>query len=319
MPGHPLLILIISLAVLILGGRYLIRLLEHVTRALGISEYAAAFFFLAIGTSLPELFVAISSSLQGSADLVIATGLGSNVINMSLILGLAAIISLGISTSGLRLRRDLLFGGLTTCLPILFLLNGVISRLEGAILLLAFVGYAVKVYRQRPTRRAAVAPHSLGRGLASAAGILILLGVILLAAHSTVESSVQLAKLIHLSPFLIGIFLLALGTSLPELGTTLQAAFLRKPTMAFGNILGSNIADSALIIGVASVIRPLETELTVPMYMTAVFVVGLLILLGFFAATRQRISISEGLLLLGCFFLFGFSLFLVGPPLAGTY
>ncbi|MEX0650260.1 MAG: sodium:calcium antiporter [Candidatus Andersenbacteria bacterium] len=302
-----------SLAVLVITSRYAIRLLTNVTTALGISEFTVAFIILAVATSVPELSLSILSALDNAGELVLATALGSNVINMTLIIGTAAIVSLGISTSGLKLGRDLLFGGVTTTMPILFLINGVISRLEGGILITAFCIYMLLLYRDQQAFSTKRTPRHILKGAGSLLLAILLLGVIVYAADRTVGSSVELARILGLPTFLIGIFLLALGTSLPEFTTTVQSALLRKPTMALGNILGSNVTDSALIIGIASVIRPIHVPINPSLLTTVLFILLSLILLGYFATTRKKISMSEGLVLLLVFIMFIITTLLVAP------
>lgn len=314
MIGGLFITLTLALAALVLCGRFLIRLLSNVTTAFGLSEFSVAFIFLAVATSLPELFVAIASAQQHAGDIVIAVALGSNVVNMTLIIGAAALLSAGIPTTGLNLRRDIFIGSGITLLPILFLLNGIISRFEGVLLLLAFSYYMYLLYRDRNTFNGAAAPRRILRGVASIFGILLLVGVLLVASNATVDSSVQLATAVGIPTFLIGLFLLAIGTSLPELTTTFSSALQRRPAMALGGILGSNVADSALIIGIASLVRPLEVTVNLPLVTTAAFVVIALVILGDFAFTRQRISIAEGLWLLFAFAMFTGTMLIVSVP-----
>lgn len=305
----------LALTALVVSGRWLIHILMMVTKVLGIPEFSVGFILLAVSTSLPEIFVGISSARQEAAALVMATALGSNLVNMTFIVGLAALLSLGVSTKGLRLRRDLLWGGGVTLMPVLFLANGRISRLEGILLLLGFCAYIWRAYQERQKKERRQTTHiRVGRGLGALVLMLGLVALLLVAADLTVSSATSLATRLHIPPFLVGVFILAFGTSLPELVTTLNAALLRRPQLALGNILGSNVADSGLVIGIAALVRPLQTPLTLDLIVTAGFVVLSLILLGWFVHTRQRLSMGEGLGLIVLFLVFGFILFLVSAP-----
>lgn len=304
--------LLVALVILIASGRWLVRAVVAAARAFGLSQASMAILLLAVSTSLPELFVSVASAWRGAGDMVIATALGSNVVNMTLIVGLASVLSFGISTQGLNVRRDFIFGGLITILPLIFLLNGVISRLEGGVLLAAFLLYMRRVlveHRGVPFN----GQHwpRLGHGLRQALVALALVGVLIVAAEVTVRAATLLAEQVGLPLFLIGIFVLAFGTSLPELTTTVQAALARRPGLALGNILGSNVADSALIIGLAAVVRPLRVPLDFSIVTTSGFVVLALLLLGWSSYTRRRLTFSEGLLLIGAFVVFGGLLFLL--------
>lgn len=301
--------LLLALTALIFTGRQLVKSLLIVTRSFGIPEFSVGFVLLAVSTSLPELFVGIASARQEAANLVLATALGSNIVNMTFIVGLAAILSLGIKTAGVNIRRDLILGGAITMLPILFLSNGAITRFEGILLIVAFCFYIWRIYRDRQVNEKQSFPGNIGKGLRALAVIGLLIIVLLVAAEVTVRTATSLAEQLHLPTFLIGLFVLAFGTSLPELVTTLNAALLRRPQLALGNILGSNVADSGLVVGVAALARPLVTKLSPDLIITAIFVLLSLLIIGWFAFTRRRLSMLEGVGLLLVFVVFGVLLF----------
>lgn len=309
MPWVELLWLAVALVALVASGRWLVHWLLIVTRAFGIPEFSVGFVLLAVSTSLPEIFVGIASARQGAASLVLATALGSNIVNMTFIVGLAAIVSLGIATAGLNVRRDLLLGGAITMLPILFLLDGMITRPEGGLLLAAFGVYVWRVYRQRRLTEARPVPGNPLKGLRALLAVAGLVVGLLVAAEVTVRMATSLAEQLQLPTFLIGLFVLAFGTSLPELVTTLNAALMRRPGLALGNILGSNVADSGVVVGLAALARPLEVALTPDLVVTGVFVLLSLLIIGWFAHTRRRLSVFEGLGLVGVFVIFSLLLF----------
>ncbi len=307
--------LLLSLIALIISGRSLIKWLTKFTRAFGIPEFSVGFVLLAVSTSLPEIFVAISSARQQAASLVLATALGSNIVNMTFIVGMAAIVSIKIATSGINMRRDLILGGVITILPLVFMTGGSISRLEGLLLIAAFCVYVRQIYRDRKsTHPGNGQPRHYRQGLAALVVISLLVAILLISAEVTVQSATAIAQNLGLPSFLIGLFVLAFGTSLPELITTLSAALQRRPGLALGNILGSNVADSGLVIGLAALTHPLITPLTAEILVTAVFVLLSLFTLGWFARTRRSLSLAEGLGLLFLFMLFGWLLFIVTAP-----
>lgn len=302
---------VIALTILMISGRLIVRTLTKLAQKLGISEYALAFVLLAIATSIPELFVGVSSARQGAGDLVLALALGSNIINMTLIVGAAAVVSVGISTTGLNLKRDVLLGGSITFMPLVLLLDGVISRWDGLFLLTLFLCYVTLLYRDNSSRRA-VAERQRNAG-SIMVGVLMILGlvaVLVFASEVTVNSVVVMAEAMNVPSFIIGVFVLAFGTSLSELTTTLHAALLKRPGLAIGAILGSNVADSGLIVGVSSLARSLHISLSYSLLVTGVYVVIVTGLMALFTITRGRISVREGFLLLALFVGFIFLLFL---------
>lgn len=311
MPVTELGLLALALAALLLSGRWLVRAVLAFTQAFGIPEFSIGFILLAVSTSLPEIFIGASSAYHEAAPLVIATALGSNIVNMTFIVGLAAIVSFGISTAGLNVRRDLLLGGTITMLPILFMADGSISRLEGVLLLLAFCFYVWLLYRDRHRQTGnGNLPGNVFAGFRALAAIAVLVVVLLVAAETTVRAATSLAEQFGLPQFLLGLFVLAFGTSLPELVTTVNAAWMRRPGLALGNILGSNVADSGVVVGLAALVRPLVTPFTPDFLVTAVFVLLSLLILWWFARTRARLSATEGLGLILVFVVFGLLLFI---------
>ena len=299
-----LLTLLASVLLLAISGRYAIRFLTNVADAFGISEFTVAFIILAIATSMPELFIAISSSLHSNSDLILATVLGSNIANVTLIIGLTALLSGGISTSQLNLRRHILIGVGITILPLVFLLNGVISRFEGVLLLLVFAWYVIRLLRDRSSFGKERRKRQLSYGFLSIGLALLMISILVFASEKTVSSSVELAALVGIPAFLIGLFVLSVGSSLPEFITTFQANKNGQAGLVLGNIIGSNIANSSLVIGVAAVIAPINTGLHASLAVTMFFVVASMLLLGYLATKRSDLSIFDGMKLILVFGIF---------------
>lgn len=300
---------VIALAILVMCGRLIVRTLTSLAQKLGVSEYILAFILLAVATSIPELFVGVSSARQGAGDLVLALALGSNIINMTLIVGAAAVVSMGISTTGLNLKRDVLLGGGITFMPLLLLLDGVISRWDGLFLLTLFLFYITLLYKDHGSRRAVEkGQRNTGSIMVGVLMVLGLVAVLVYASEVTVSSVVAMAEAMNVPSFIIGIFVLAFGTSLTELTTTLNAALLKRPGLAIGAILGGNVADSGLIVGVSSLARSLHINLDYSLLITGIYVVIVTGLMALFTITRGRISTREGFLLLALFVGFVFLL-----------
>jgi cation:H+ antiporter len=308
-------VFVVALAVLVISGRLLIRYLTRAAAAFNVSEFTLAFVLLALGTSLPELFVGLISARQGAGDLVLAMALGSNVINATLIIGLAAFLSVGISTATLNLRRDVILSAAIVMLPLLFLLTGgVISTVEAAILIGVFLYYIFLLYRDSKRQTEPLnLPHVM-HGVVASLAVVALLAVLLAAAHFTVDAATRIAVSWHIPAVVIGLLLLAGGTSLPELATTIQVALKHKPGLALGTIIGSNVANSALVIGAAGLVRPLEVTVSGPLITAAVFVIVATSLLAYFASSRRQLSAREGLVLMALFLLYAGITIVTGLP-----
>ena len=314
--GQLILILFVALAGLIFSGRYAITYLSHVTKAFGVSEFTVAFIILAIATSLPELFVGITSALKGANDIILATALGSNIINITFITGLTALLSGGIGTTRLHIKRDFGIAGAITLLPLLFLLNGRIGRGEAVILLLVFAYYVFLLIKDQSHLPEENPTKNIRHGVLYTVLTLLAVGVLIYASDTVVSSSVILAATIGIPSFLIGLFLLSIGTSLPELVTTLHSNKTGKPAMALGNIIGSNIANSTLVIGVAALIHPIETTLHPTLVATMVSVIIATGLIWYLASKGDSLSVFDGIKLLAAFFIFGIVILLTGGAAA---
>lgn len=297
--------LVLALFGIAASGRLTIRFLSNITTALGVSEFTVAFVLLAVATSLPETFVAATSALQHANDIIIATVLGSNIINITLVTGLAGFFSGGIKTDQLHLRRDLLLCCLISALPIIFVLNGTISRIESWTLLVIFLLYLAFLAHDQIKYSATRMPRRIVWGVASIFFALGAIAILLYSSSVAVSSSVALAALIGIPSFVIGIFLLAVGTSLPEMVTTIQSNRMGKPALALGNIIGSNITNSTLVLGLAGAISPIRTSLHPSLIVTAAAVIASTLGLTYLATRRGELSVFDSLKLLTAFVMFG--------------
>lgn len=297
------LLLVGALALLVLSGQWALKLLHRLTVLFGISEFAAAFVLLAVTTSLPEIAVAVSAALREEGELAVATILGSHVVNSTFILGLAAVLVGGLRTKSLDLRRDLVFGTAILLLSTFFTLDGSVLRGEGIALLLAFVWYLSHLRRER------LRPPAFHRGL-HVQDVLALplffavVALLLWSANLAVGAAGTLALALGISPFLLGVFLLAFGTSLPELVTTVIATVRRRPAFALGTMLGTNVTNAALALGVAPVLRQLRFAADEPLLVTAGAAAVAAVLLAYFARSRAALSRREGSILLVLFTLY---------------
>jgi cation:H+ antiporter len=305
---------LIALIILVLAGRFVIKYITAAAKAFGVSEFITAFVLLAIATSMPELFISISSAVMGAGDLVMAVVLGSNVINATLVIGLVAFLSLGISTSTLNLRRDIIIGSTITILPIIFALDGKLSYYEGFALVSAFTYYMYLLYQTHiKESNGTLFPH-IAQGLLSSALVVAFLSILIYSAGIVVESAIDLARIFSLPQSIIGVLLIAMGTSLPEITLAIQASLRRKPGLALGNVIGTNITNSGLVVGLAAVARPLSININTPFITTSTFVVISILMLGSFAISKKRFSVREGLTLLSLFVFF-----IITTLLAGLY
>lgn len=211
----------------------------------------------AFATSSPELSVSITSALDGRPQIALGDALGSNVLNVALILALALLIS-GIYCRRDSIRRDFSVAFLAPVMTGILAFDGVLSRIDGAMLLTAFgvwlVSTVVEVRRQRSAAAQVLGAHRLGPAVLSAAvGLACLIGAGLLIVHGARGIAVELG----LSEFIVGAIVVAIGTSVPELATAVISKLRRHDEVGLGTILGSNIFNGLFIISVAALIHPI--------------------------------------------------------------
>lgn len=262
-----------GLAGLFFGGEWLVKGSSRLARSFGISALIIGLTIVAIGTSMPELIVSTDAALRGSSDISVGNVIGSNIANIGLILGIAGLISpMVVKTSLVRREIPIMVG--VTLLLLLLVGDGTISQGDGLLLLVGMVAFiSLLIYAEQ---RASQAEQALEAGVEAELereidgevtpkqrpreALRVVLGIALLVvgARLTVDGAVALARGIGVSELVIGITLVAVGTSLPELATSVVAAFRGEADISIGNVVGSNIANILLILGVTSVISPVS-------------------------------------------------------------
>lgn len=303
-------ILFVALGVLLLtsGGEALIRGSLAAANRLGVSPLLSGLLIVGFGTSAPELVVSVDAALSQRPDIAIGNVVGSNIGNILLILGVCALIT-PLTVRPLVLRRDAVTVVAASILFLVLVGGNALVRWDAAIFLLALLGYLIWAYW---TERAGKAPSA---ELHKAEGeevtalpktalwiiMAIVLGLALLVAGSQVllKGAVGIAESLGMSEAVIGLTLVAVGTSLPELSISVIAAFRRHADVAIGNILGSNIFNLLGILGISALLQPLPVPERILQFDQWVMLGTSLILL-LFLYTGSRLSRLEGgLLLLG--------------------
>ncbi|MZQ90581.1 calcium/sodium antiporter [Frigidibacter albus] len=254
------LFLVIGLVGLFVGGEFLVRGAVGIARKFGLSPLVIGLTVVGFGTSMPELLVSVQAALGGTPAIAMGNVVGSNIANILLILGVAAVIAPVSMTFG-PLRRDLVVMLAATLVLWGMILNGYLGRLEGFILfagLLGFLWAALRSGKEEETEEmAGVALPPLWRSvLIAVAG----LAVLMISARLLIDAATELARDFGISEAVIGLTIVAIGTSLPELATSVVAAMRRQADIAVGNVVGSNIFNILGILGLTAIIAPIPVE-----------------------------------------------------------
>ncbi len=258
---------ILGLALLIAGAEFLVRGASRLAAAAGISPLVIGLTIVALGTSSPELAVAVSSSLAGQSDLVVGNVIGSNIFNILLILGIGAVIApLIVSQRLVRLDVPLVIGA--SILMLVLALDGKVGRLEGGLLFLGIVAYiAYAVFQARREDSPAIrqeyarefgAKKRLGRRQILVQIIMVGggLAALILGSAWLVDSAVAIARALGLSELIIGLTIVAIGTSSPEIATSVIASIKGETDIAVGNAVGSNLFNILAVLGLAAIVAP---------------------------------------------------------------
>lgn len=262
-----LVLLVGGLAVLIVGAEVLVRGASRLASALGIPSLIIGLTIVAFGTSSPELAVSVQSALNGQADIAIGNVVGSNIFNVLFILGISAVIvPLIVAQQLVRMDVPIMIG--VSVLTWLLALNGIIERWEGALLFAGIVAYTVfLVWQGRKEKSGEVKEeyeHEYGQKEARTAGRLLLngalavVGLILLVFGSRwfVQGAIDVARAFGVDELVIGLTLVAAGTSMPEVATSIIAAIRGERDIAVGNVVGSNIFNLLAVLGLTAIVAP---------------------------------------------------------------
>ena len=310
------LLLVVALAVIIISAMMLTDGSVALAARLHVPEFIVGLTVVAVGTSMPELTVSMLSALNGHGDMAIGNVVGSNIFNVFAILGVCAIFSPVVFTKT-NIRRDIpICIAATLALLLATLLGRDITRIEGIVLLL---GYGVMLYFTIRAEKRAMLESGEGAMECGEAcvtmqlwripiWIIVGLAGLIFGGDLFVTSATNIAKALGVSEAVIAITLLAGGTSLPELASSLVSIFKGRASLALGNVLGSNIANILLILGACSTVTPLSMGGVTMFDIYVAVAAALLIMLSALVIGRDKITRFEGVLFLCCYIAYIYTL-----------
>lgn len=305
-------ILIISLVGIVLGADFLVAGAVSIARKFKVSDFVIGAAIVGVGTSMPELVVSFIGALKGNADVAIGNVVGSNIFNVLGILGVTALFfPIAINKENMKFEIPLCIG--VSIILMLFAFNffngnpACISRLDGGLLLIMFVGfmwYSFHRDKKNATESTTSAEESAEEKTPLWLAIVKVLGglaVLITSCDFFVDNAVAVAKSFGVSDAIISLTLIACGTSLPELAASVAAAVKKNTQLALGNIIGSNIFNITLILGVSSQVMPLTSAgITYVDYIVMIAAATLTLLFGF----KGKIGRVGGIFMFICFVLY---------------
>ncbi len=259
--------ILIGLVLLVAGGELLVRGAVSSAKALGVSPLLIGLTLVGFGTSTPELVTSLTAAMNGSPGIAVGNVIGSNIANILLILGLSAcIFPMAINPKGFRRDALMLVAAAVACTVVV--LYGRIGPLVGVVFIATLLGYVLYVYQQErrsPDEAAVVAEHRSDDARKGPRNMTIAIvmavsgiAITIFGAGFLVDGSIQLAKGLGISDTIIGLTIVAVGTSMPEFVTSVMAALRKHADVAYGNIIGSNIFNIFFILGVTALVKPID-------------------------------------------------------------
>jgi len=303
-----LLILCVGFLILAKGADYFVEASSSIAKRLGISKFVIGLTLVAVGTSIPELASSVIAAINEHPDLILGNVIGSNIANIGLVIGISASIA-NIKTRGRLLKQNGYIMLLATFLFSIFAFRGIISNGEALIFLILYSFYLIFLLYVNSNPKNNSQPHDESRiyfpgGLTG--DFLVFLGggvAVIIGGHLLVKEAVWFANFLKVPENIIGLSMVAVGTSLPELGVSISAVKKGYGSMLVGNIIGSNIANIFLVLGVSALINPLRiTDSTIVFLIPFLSIITFTFL--FFIIKSWEIKRREGISLLIIYSLF---------------
>ena len=290
-------VFIVSMGALIYGSDFIVKESEKIALHFDISPFIIGATLVAVGTSLPEMAVSISASFKGNGDIAVANVVGSTIFNIGLVLGSVFLIAKKITPDRDIFAKDSSWSLFPIFLFILMGFDGSIDRFDGILFVLMMIAYVLFLIQsnqvEQINQEIQKEKFNWFKSLT-----LLLIGFVLTisGADFAVDSASSIAKSFGVSEWIIGIFLVAFGTSLPELVVSIQAALKNNADMAIGAIIGSNVANFTMVLGVSSVINPLHVNFHLSFFdiLTALIISVMLV----FITANKLYNKSAGIVLL---------------------
>lgn len=284
---------------MLVGADRLTEGASSLARRFGVPEIVIGLTIVACGTSMPEFFVSLMSALNDTPDMAVGNVVGSNIMNSMLIVGCAAVAApLVISRS--TVKKDIPFAVGASLLLILLSLDSTVGRIDGIILLVGFIGFMAYTLWQAKDSKAENSDTVKQQNIwLSACYILLGLAGLVFGSNLFVDSASSVASSLGVSESVIGLTIVAGGTSLPELATSVVAARKGQSAIAIGNVIGSNVFNILLILGATAAISPLQMEGITTLDMAVMF--GSVALVWLFSFTRYTVERWEGFALLALY------------------
>ncbi len=305
-----ILIFIASVVILFWSGPKLVKALMRMARFLGWREFVVAFFVMAIAGAIPNLFVGISSVLEGIPELSFGDIVGGNVIDLTLAVALAILIGgSALPARSKMVQSSAIFTVIVAVFPLLLILDGKLGRIDGAVLVSAFIFYVIWLFSKEERFRKTYNQKKRKKGrfkgfLKDIGKVFFFLFLLLIAAQGIVSSAEAFSKTLNISLPVVGILIVGAGNALPEIYFAVVSARRRQNWLILGDLMGSVAVCATLILGIVALLSPIVVPDFSPFAIARFFLVISAVFFFVIVKTDEKISRKEGVVLLLIYILF---------------
>ncbi len=292
-----ILIFIVAMGALIYGADFIIEQSEKIALKYNISSFVIGATLVAVGTSLPEMAVSMSASIKGSADIAVANVIGSTIFNISLVLGAVFLISKKIKPDRDLFAKDSAWSLFPILVFILMGIDGKLNFIDGILFLCLMAGYLLFLIQSNQVEEIEEDEDKDSFSWPKSIGLLLIGFVFVIGgADFAIDSAGNIARQFGISEWIIGLFLVAFGTSLPELMISIKSALKNNADLAIGNIIGSNVANFTMVLGLSSIVNPLNVDLSANFFdISAAFIASVMLV---FITANKLYNKSAGIALM---------------------
>jgi cation:H+ antiporter len=309
-----ILLFLFSCLLLIYSGNWLVRSLSQISEVLGLKRFTVAFLLMSLATAAPELFVGISSALRGIPELSLGNIIGQNIIHFTVAVFICVLISGGFQVKSKVVRTTALFSAFIALFPLLLILDGNLSRIDGVILIGLFAVYVFRMLKNgkkydtsfddSQTKNNVPVFKRVSLFFADFGHFIFGCFLLIIASQGIVKSAIFFAEQLNMPLVMIGVLIVGLGTALPEVYFSAFSAKKEEGELMAGNLLGSTVVSTCLVLGIVSLISPISSIEFFSYFLSRATLFISVIFFIYFMSTGRKISFRESLVLLAIYALF---------------
>ncbi|MBI2662921.1 sodium:calcium antiporter [Candidatus Woesearchaeota archaeon] len=298
-----IIILVASALVLAKSGTSLVSSISKLARFLRVSEYTVSFVIMAFATSIPELFIGILSAINKTPELSLGNVIGANIANVTLVIGIVSLLGRNIKIKDKIIFRDSFYMLIIAVIPILLMIDHTLSRFDGLLLLIMFFIYVYVLMKNKIPMEEDEKDIKYTEIFKNVGIFLLSILLLLGSAQFLVKSAQSISVDLNVPVLLVGLFIVSIGTTLPELVFDTRAVLMKHKEQALGNTIGSVIVNSTAVLGTAALITPITSQFTL-FFISASFMIFSLFLFMTFIRSNNGLTWREGIVLLMVYLLF---------------